>query len=251
MKKLILLTALSFEVLSLKAQDQTINGTTFKLNGQVGIGTANPTRILDINGSSAVLGGNFISTTFSIVAEDESGAPARTASLELKGYEGRAKGIYISDKNLVSRWFIGELYSVNGIGIGYNSMGSEVEYPAHSQFFVSVNGNVGIGTVSPDSKLTVKGDLHAREVKVDLEGAVAPDYVFERDYSLRSLKEVEAFIQENHHLPEIPSAKMMEEEGIELKQMNLLLLKKIEELTLYVIDLKKEIEELKSTQKNK
>ncbi|UGU18117.1 tail fiber protein [Sinomicrobium kalidii] len=102
------------------------------------------------------------------------------------------------------------------------------------------SGKVGIGTDLPDAKLTVNGDIHTKEVKVDLNGAVAPDYVFKEGYELRSLEEVQAHIKEKGHLPGIPSAKEMEEEGINLKEMNLKLLEKVEELTLYIFELKEE-----------
>jgi len=124
-------------------------------------------------------------------------------------------------------------------------------------FVSNADGNVGIGTTSPDAKLAVKGDIHTQEVLVDLNGAVAPDFVFEPNYKLRTLAETEKYIQENKHLPEIPSAAKMEENGIELKTMNLKLLQKIEELTLYTIEqqkqlrsLQKQVNELKQT-KNK
>ncbi len=98
------------------------------------------------------------------------------------------------------------------------------------------NGNIGIGTISPDAKLAVKGDIHTQEVRVDLIGAVAPDYVFKEDYELRTLMEVETFIKENGHLPNIPSAYEMEQNGLMLKEMNLKLLEKVEELTLYILN---------------
>ena len=84
--------------------------------------------------------------------------------------------------------------------------------------------NAGIGTANPDSKLTVKGKIRAEEVKVDLSVA-GPDYVFEDDYELPSLKEIEAFINVHKHLTEVPSAKEVEE-GQRLGEMQLLLLKK-------------------------
>ena len=108
-----------------------------------------------------------------------------------------------------------------------------------------VAGKVGIGTNSPDEKLTVNGTVHAKEVRVDL-SVPGPDYVFEPDYELRSLEEIAQFIQNEKHLPEVPSAKEMESNGVELGDMNMLLLKKIEELTLHLIDLKREQEILKS-----
>ncbi|SCY78248.1 hypothetical protein SAMN02927916_3361 [Flavobacterium anhuiense] len=88
------------------------------------------------------------------------------------------------------------------------------------------NGNVGIGTATPDEKLTVKGKIHSREVKVDMAGALVPDYVFADDYKLNSLQEIENYIKEHKHLPEIPSAKEIEKNGLMLAEMNMALLKK-------------------------
>ena len=101
------------------------------------------------------------------------------------------------------------------------------------------NGNLGIGTTNPGAyKLAVNGKIHAKEVKIDLTGWA--DYVFQEDYDLPTLEEVEQHIKEKGHLPNIPSAQEVAENGIELGEMNKLLLEKIEELTLYVIELKKE-----------
>jgi hypothetical protein len=122
------------------------------------------------------------------------------------------------------------------------------------------DGKIGIGTEQPDELLTVKGKIHTQEVLVDLNGAVAPDYVFEHyfegesklnpTYTFPSLLEVATFIEKEHHLPGIPSAKQLEIEGISLKEMNLLLLQKIEELTLYSIEQQKEINLLKEKVSN-
>jgi hypothetical protein len=106
-------------------------------------------------------------------------------------------------------------------------------------------GKVGIGTNSPDEKLTVKGKIHTQEVRVDMTGALVPDYVFANDYKLKSLLEIESYIKENNHLPEIPSAGEIEKNGLLLAEMNMSLLKKVEELTLYMIEMKKENQKMK------
>jgi hypothetical protein len=112
-------------------------------------------------------------------------------------------------------------------------------------FRVSSNGNVGVGTTNTGSfKLAVEGKIGAREVNVTITNPW-PDYVFEPTYDLKSLTEIETYIKENKHLPELPTAKEMETNGVQLGEMNMLLLKKIEEMTLLMIELKKELEELK------
>jgi hypothetical protein len=88
--------------------------------------------------------------------------------------------------------------------------------------------------------------VHAQEVKVDL-SVPGPDYVFNSDYNLLTLEEIQTYIDKNKHLPEVPSAKEMEANGVQLGEMNMLLLKKIEELTLYLLEQQKQISELKKT----
>jgi hypothetical protein len=100
--------------------------------------------------------------------------------------------------------------------------------------------NVGIGTTNPNQKLTVNGTIYGKEVKVDL-NVPGPDYVFEPSYKLPSLTEIETYIKANKHLPEVPSAKEMEANGINLSEMNMLLLKKVEELTLHLIEQQKQL----------
>jgi hypothetical protein len=115
--------------------------------------------------------------------------------------------------------------------------------------FYSGTGKLGLGTLNPTERLSVNGNIRAKELKI--EAANWPDYVFERDYQLPTLEQTEKHIQEKGHLPGIPSAAEVKAEGIEVGEMNAKLLKKIEELTLYLIELKKEVKELKVGSKNR
>ena len=121
---------------------------------------------------------------------------------------------------------------------------------AYDRLMVQYNkdGNVGIGTWKPDEKLSVNGKIRAHEIKV--ETANWPDYVFKPEYQLPSLIETEQFIKENGHLPEIPKASELETNGLSLGEMNKLMMKKIEELTLHLIEKYKEITEINKVLKN-
>jgi hypothetical protein len=112
-------------------------------------------------------------------------------------------------------------------------------------------GNVAIGTTTADQKLTVDGTVKCEEVLVEVFAGTGPDYVFAPDYNLLPLSEVESYIKANQHLPEVPSAKQMEEEGLNLKEMNLLLLKKVEELTLHLIEMEKKVDRLEKEAEGK
>ncbi|HEY8938504.1 MAG TPA: hypothetical protein VIM65_24960 [Cyclobacteriaceae bacterium] len=110
------------------------------------------------------------------------------------------------------------------------------------------NGSVGIGTSltnNPNSyKLAVKGKIGAQEVQVENTSTTWADYVFEPTYKLRPLKEVRKFVELNKHLPEIPSAAEVRENGHKLGEMDVLLLKKIEEMTLYMLEQEERIKSL-------
>ncbi|SFC65922.1 hypothetical protein SAMN04487891_1186 [Flagellimonas taeanensis] len=177
------------------------NGPSYFNGGNVGIGTTSPSNKLEVNGTAGVQDAIVI----------QKGSAYRIA---LNG----TNDAYITGRNSSSE----SMFTINSNGPSYLN-----------------GGNVGIGTASPDAKLTVKGRVHAEEVKVDL-SVSGPDYVFKDGYDLKSLEEVQNYIKEHGHLPNIPSAKEMEANGIQLGEMNMKLLEKIEELTLYIIHLEKE-----------
>ena len=108
------------------------------------------------------------------------------------------------------------------------------------------NNNLGIGTDinrSLTNRLEVNGTIRCQEVLV--ESSTWPDYVFAKDYKLKGLHEVEAYIKANNHLPDMPAASDVEQNGVKLSELNTKLLQKVEELTLYIIELRKEVDELK------
>lgn len=113
----------------------------------------------------------------------------------------------------------------------------------NTKMTILANGNVGIGESDPSEKLVVDGKLIAEEVKV--QAVPSADYVFQPGYKLLSIQEVESFINENQHLPDIPSAQEFKKEGIGLGEMDNMLLRKVEELTLYMIDMQKQMDQLK------
>lgn len=143
-------------------------------------------------------------------------------------------------------------FNTDQLGVNVESIPQGITFAVGGSALIdgalTTNGKISIGTTisDPDYELTVKGKIHVQEVKVDLQGAIVPDYVFNEDYYLNTLEEVEDYISQEGHLPNIPSAKEMKENGINLKEMNLKLLEKIEELTLYMLDQSKALQKEKS-----
>ena len=123
----------------------------------------------------------------------------------------------------------------------------------NTQCLTMLDNRVGIGTINPRYSLDVKGSIGAKTITVDsilraeeiIVETTGADFVFADDYRLRPLSEVEAFITENKHLPEIQSAQEMQEKGVSVSELQTQLLQKIEELTLYLIQQEQTIQELR------
>jgi len=181
--------------------------------GKVGIGTTNPSAILELKSEANNHSELHINTT-----------SQNNVSILRFLHAG------------TNKWgFLSNYPSNTGNFILYNySTGSQT-------LTITPNNQIGIGTTSLGShKVAVNGTIGAREIKV--ESGAWSDFVFKEDYKLRSLKEVESFIKRHQHLPDIPSEKEVIENGIELGKMDAKLLQKIEELTLYLIQQQELIE---------
>ena len=207
----------------------TISQSANNTGGKVGIGTTNPSTALSFGGTNDVIS----------VATDD-GSDNGRISIVGGGALSINRGSYLV---LHGNEFASDAGAV-WLSAG-NVTDSYIDFRAGgSKMRINRNGNVGIGTTQPDEKLTVKGKIHAEEIIVDT-NVPAPDFVFEDNYNLPTLVQVEQHIQDHKHLPDVPSAKEMQENGVNMGEMQMKLLQKVEELTLYVIDLKKENEAMK------
>ncbi len=235
MKKLLLF----FVLLSMSS---LLSQNTFPFTGNVGIGTTSPIANLDILGNSnpQIRIKSTLTNTTGWIDLGIATCNSCFSNIALKGDavlrtypSGVAKNLIITNKN-------------GGAIIFGNSPSSDNDV---NSMQINKIGNVSMGNITDVDgldvyKLSVKGKMRANSVKVYTTWA---DYVFLESYSLPTLEEVESYIKINGHLKDIPSAEEVEKNGIELGEMNKLLLQKIEELTLYMIEMKKEIENLKKS----
>lgn len=215
------------------------------LDSNIGVGTSTPWDKLHINGSLGV--GTWTSGA-------QSGL-----QIQYDDNNGNGTGTTVF-KN--SRWYSGFYFKRNGatgektqlyIGGGsdhvmeiYND-NSEAKIRFHTNGDSHLNGgNVGIGTTNTHGyKLAVAGNVVAEEVVVKLQ-TNWPDYVFEDGYKLPSLIELAKYLKQYKHLPEVPTASEVYENGVRLGEMNVILLKKVEELTLHIIEMDKRMKELEA-----
>ncbi|MBN1182574.1 MAG: hypothetical protein JXB49_09830 [Bacteroidales bacterium] len=204
---------------------------TIASDGNVGIGTSTPNEKLTIgNGGKIRL-------------QDESNAYSNYI------FGSLASANYRSGQILQSNGSINfGLNGASGVGFAFRwlaNSNSGINYfdDSNELMRLTMDGKVGIGTTHPTEKLTVNGKILATEIKVV--SSIASDSVFEPEYQLMPLTDLEIYLKQHKHLPGIPSALEFKDNGQNLGEMQDMLLRKIEELTLYIIELQKEIELLK------
>lgn len=200
----------------------------FDTNGNIGVNTSIPYQMLH------VVDGNIMITGSSTRAPGcPNGSMLFGSTADTSDHFGRWGIEYLCNEN-------------DGYGLNFWRPWTPSIMGGNYYLFLSDSGNVGIGTKNPQARLAVNGDLLAKSIRVNTSSTYWPDYVFEDGYNLMSLRDLESYIVKNKHLPGIPSASEIDTKNeVDLGELNAILLEKVEELTRYIIELQKQIDELK------
>jgi hypothetical protein len=210
-------------------------------SGNLGLGVSNPSAQLHTTGTVRFAGLANDNALTRVLATDANGNVSWRDASTLGGSAANA-------------WTYGG-NSVSSTATIGNTSAHDLQIITNNTARITIDGssgNVGIGTTNIEDasyKLFVEGNIRTRKVRVDADNWA--DFVFDPGYRLRPLREVEQFIQTHKHLPDVPSAIEVKKEGIDLGENQAVLLRKIEELTLYIIEQNKRIEELEKQLKNR
>lgn len=197
-----------------------------KSNGFVGIGTSSPQTPLHVKGGVMQVETDYGKTSI-----------------------GAFNAGWSHFNTTLPKFYFNKSIHVNGGVSSHYGLPLILQTGGTSQMHIKTNGQVKIGNTAvasgthADYKLSVDGKIVSKKVVVTLSNWA--DEVFDEKYQLRPLAEVEKYINTKKHLPEIPTEQEVITEGVDVGEMNRLLLKKVEELTLYIIELNKEVEKLK------
>jgi hypothetical protein len=213
--------------------------------GNVGIGTATTYARLQVAGSSisqTTSGGGAGTGQFQAWAGG-SAQGQRAAYSFYPTFESTPADNYVRRAADIIGGFNGGAWGNEFLAfhVGHNGASNDGQVLTLERMRIAGNGNVGIGTANPSHKLAVNGTVKAKEVIVETTGW--SDYVFDEEYRLAPLSEVEQHIKEKKHLPGIPSASEVEQSGVSLGEMQARLLAKVEELTLHVISQNKRLDD--------
>ncbi|MEX2345027.1 MAG: hypothetical protein WD604_05395 [Balneolaceae bacterium] len=242
MKQATILTSLlligCFWMENATAQWQTSGDDIYYNAGNIGIGTVSTERRLEVSDSynqvfQVVTTGGTSPATVRI-HNDNNG---QEAGIRLRARSSSGNNMHadiaVKGTGATDAGFLGFKVPFNNTaGAGY-------------QMVIHHDGKVGIGTANPTAKLAVDGDIKTTEIIVTDQASEWPDYVFDSEYMLPDLHELKAYIRRHRHLPGIPTREEVERNGQNVGAIQQELLQKIEELTLYVIKLNNELEEVK------
>jgi len=206
-------------------------------NGNVGIGVPNPQYKLDVNGKVYLRTFEWKDYCAYSYLQWQChklvmGVPKGEASVTMLDLMSGGSNSYDS---LFSQFTMYTAY-------GEDNQVAKIQFNTMDNCWINTPGYVGIGTEHPQNKLDVRGSIRANEIYVNnVSGA---DFVFDEAYDLRPLSEVKEYVQQYQHLPEMPSAAEMQRKGVNMNDLQMQLLQKVEELTLYIIQQEQRIREL-------